>query len=298
MTIRDPLYQLTYQNKPTLPVSSFPQVPPRDIFRIDYDQMDWPNPWTGTVSTPTWLINEQVQWLFLHHGGGANPGGDLVEEPGLTFAQRVAVNLGVVRGVLRIWEQYHVQSRGMRGIAYDAGITQYGRYIRFRGWRANGGQWGNTANRWNSTSFAVVWVGGEGQTMSQMAWRMLGRVWVEASFGLPKGRALKLRPHNYTNLDSPATSCPGVERTRLVYAEEHIRALGVWRVRKVPQAGRPVRTLTRGLQIMGFYGRIQSRYTKQVAAAVRRFQQDAGVPVDGVCGPVTWRLLAENVTVL
>ena len=298
MTIRDPLYQLTYSTLPTRPVSTFKQTPPRDIFRIDYDMMDWENPWTGTVTTPAWLVNEQVQWLFLHHGGGRNAAGDLVEEPALTWKQKLALHLGIVRGVLRSWEQWHVQGKGNRGVAYDAFITQYGRYIRGRGWRANGGQWGNTPNRWNNTSFAVNWVGGEGQTMSQAAWRMLGRVWVEASFGLPKGRALKVRPHNYTNLDSPATSCPGAERTRLVHAEEFKRTLGVLRVRKIPMRRQTVRTLTRGLVLAGFYGRVQGRYTRQVAAAVKMFQQDAGVTVDGVVGPVTWQRLAENATVL
>jgi len=297
--IKDPLYQTTFTSAPTKPVSTFAQIPPRSVFRIDYDLMQWANPWTGVVNTPYWLHNDELKWMFLHHGGGSNAAGDLIEEPELTLKQRIALHFGVCRGVLRTWESWHILGREMKGVAYDYFITQYGKVIRGRGWRANGGQWGNTPNRWNNTSLAINWIGGEGQTMRKAAWRALGRMWVEASYGLPQGQAFKLRPHNFTNSDSPATACPGAERTRLVYAEHHLAALGRLRLRKLRlMRGGTVQTLTRGLTIAGFYDQTQKRYSAQVARAVRMFQQYAGIPVDGIVGPVTWQLLAEKVSIL
>jgi hypothetical protein len=284
MTTLDPLHE-----------STFPIIPPSEVFHINYDLPRWPNPWnTSDIHTADNLDNQKVAWLILHHGGGPNPGGYEVDEPGLTWRQRVAVSFGRVRTVLRSWEEYHVLGHGWTGLGYDGYVTNYGQVGRARGWRRNGGQYGH----WNSESYALVWVGGLGQSMTRAAWRRVGQIWLEASYGLPAGEALTLIPHSYTNYDSPAqyqTSCPGDERRAQITADQHITALGVLRVRKGLTSRKPqVKSLCRGLVALGLLDKVYSRYTANVSRAVSAFDPASL----GVCGPEQWRELAAAVSLL
>lgn len=272
--------------------ATFSIIPPADVFRIDYDLKRWVNPWNpADVDYPADLENHRVAWLILHHGGGANPGGEAIDEPALTWKQKVAVSFGIVRTVLRSWEQYHIQGHGWTGLGYDIWGSNYGQVGRARGWRRNGGQYGH----WNSESLAYVWVGGLGQSMTQAAWRRVGQVWLEGSYGLSVGRSLTLIPHSYTNYDSPAeyqTTCPGDERRAQIAENRHIVALGVLRPRKRLPMRRPqVRSLCRGLVALGLLDGLYGRYNAKVVAAVTAFDPSS----QGVCGPDQWRKLAAAV---
>ncbi|MEL7225609.1 MAG: peptidoglycan-binding protein [Cyanobacteria bacterium P01_D01_bin.36] len=57
-------------------------------------------------------------------------------------------------------------------------------------------------------------------------------------------------------------------------------------------SGESVSRLQATLQLLGFYqGTIDGAYSPDTQAAVTRFQAAAGIPVDGIVGPSTWRKL-------
>lgn len=48
------------------------------------------------------------------------------------------------------------------------------------------------------------------------------------------------------------------------------------------------------LNLLGYYqGKIDGKFGQQTASAVRRFQADYGLPVDGIVGPRTWSMLKK-----
>jgi len=64
--------------------------------------------------------------------------------------------------------------------------------------------------------------------------------------------------------------------------------------------GESVSRLQATLKLLGFYqGTVDGTYSPTTQAAVSRFQSAAGIPVDGIAGPSTWRKLLptpEDVT--
>ncbi|MEM1252146.1 MAG: peptidoglycan-binding protein [Cyanobacteria bacterium P01_H01_bin.21] len=62
-------------------------------------------------------------------------------------------------------------------------------------------------------------------------------------------------------------------------------------------AGPAVRDLQAMLALMGYYsGAVDGAYEELTAEAVRQFQTDAGLTVDGIVGPLTWQRLLPTPT--
>lgn len=233
-----------------------------------------PQVWTRPAVT-------DYQFLSVHWGGGANPAGWPIEEPALTFAQKVAVQIGRVGRVLRSWLAYH-KSKGMSTIAYSTWVDSlFGRLGKLRGHRYNGGQW----HRINTITHALVLVMGFGQKASRLAWRTVGLVW----FCSGGPRVVGHRFFNDWPETEGPTACPGDENSAIIERRGYIDALGVL---ARGSRGKVVRAATLKLARLRYLDRMRSRYTSEVAEAVRTFQLVHHLPMDGKIGPATWMALA------
>ncbi len=251
-------------------------IPPRDMLTMDLDN---PAIWYRPPIV-------DYQFLVVHWGGGPNSAGWPIEEPELTFWQKVAVQLGRVKAVLAVWLPYHI-SRGMSTIAYSTWVDSlFGRIGRLRGHRYNGGQWGSI----NQITHAVVLVMGFGQTATRRAWQSVGLIWFCS--GAPQ--AVGHRFFNDWPQTQTTTSCPGDENSEVINEERYVGALGRlrWRPAGLASKGRRVRAVTLNLTKLRYLDRMRSRYTPDVESAVREFQIIHSLKVDGIIGPVTWKALA------
>lgn len=258
---------------------------PEEMIGVDLDD---PAVWSRPqVSDPDY-------YLTLHWGGGPNIAGWPIEEPALTLPQKLALQLGRCKSVLRGWLAWHTRIDPDTGLPVMSTIA-YSRWVdsiwgmtgRLRSHRHNGGQRGTV----NTITDAVVLVMGFGQTASKRAWQTLGLIWF-------CGQAPRFVGHRFFNTwpRQTWTSCPGDLNTTLLAEEHHIRCLGVLRHRKAGSSrGRRVRAVTLKLTELAFLGRMQNRYTAEVAAAVEAFQQAYFVTGDkpGMVGFNTWKALAE-----
>jgi hypothetical protein len=257
----------------------------KEMLGVDLDD---PRVWSRPpVTSPDY-------YLTVHWGGGPNPAGGPVEEPGLSLTQKMLFQLGRVRSVLRSWLAYHTRpisqgGRGMSTIAYSSWVDSlFGQCGRLRGHRHNGGQWGTV----NQITHALVLVMGLGQKASKRAWQTVGLYWF-------CGGAPRVVGHRFFN-DWPetktTTSCPGDENSRIIADEGYVKALGVLRCRKAGSShGRRVRAVSLKLTELAFLGGVENRYGKRVEEAVASFQQMYPVHGDpaGVVGFNTWKALAE-----
>ena len=88
-----------------------------------------------------------------------------------------------------------------------------------------------------------------------------------------------------SNLSEDSTS----ESAELLAQADNVLAPG--------STGPAVSNLQAMLALMGYYsGAVDGAYEELTAEAVRRFQADAGLTVDGVVGPLTWQRLLPNPT--
>jgi peptidoglycan hydrolase-like protein with peptidoglycan-binding domain len=63
-------------------------------------------------------------------------------------------------------------------------------------------------------------------------------------------------------------------------------------VLRIGSTGLPVRRAQKRMSLVGFdVGGVDGRYGPKMEAAVRKLQQQAGIPVDGVVGPQTWAVI-------
>ena len=223
------------------------------------------------------------QYIVVHWGGGPNDAGWPIEEPALKWHEKVAVQLGRVFRVLRVWMAWH-KSRGMSTIAYSTWVDSlYGRIGKLRGHRANGGQWGSI----NSITHAVALVMGFGQKCGRQGWEAVGLIWF-CSGGPP---VVGHRFFNDWSQTQTTTTCPGDENSRLIAEGEYVRALGTLRLLS---RGRRVKAASLKLVRLGLLDKMYGVYRPKVKAAVRVFQSSHGLTVDGLCGPETWRSLAAE----
>ena len=249
---------------------------PKEILGVDLDDE---NVWDRPDIT-------DYRYLCVHWGGGPNPAGWPIEEPTLSLAQKLAVQLGRIKTVLRSWLAYHVKSKGMSTIAYCTWVDSlYGRIGRLRGHRWNGGQWGSI----NGIAHALVLVMGFGQVASRKAWQAVGLVWFCSGAPIVVGH----RFFNYWAQTLTKTECPGDGNDEAIKNEEYIKALGVLRWRRLLSSrGRCVRACTLKLKMIGYLDRKYSKYNPTVRRAVVRFQVEHSLAPDGLCGPNTWKALA------
>ena len=255
---------------------------PKDVLVMDLDD---PTVWNRSKISPH-------DFTAVHWGGGPNPAGEPLEdreEPTSTWRDRLAIQFGRVKRVVRIWESWHINGRGMSAIAYCAGIDPiFGRCYRWRGFKHNGGQWGEI----NSFTLAIVFILGLTQYPRKAAWKTLGLIW----FFSGGDRDAQMVGHRFFNgwpQSKTSTSCPGDRIANAVHRGAHIDALGVLKTRiGFNSRGRRVRACTLKLTELGYLPRQQSLYTTEVGQAVRRFRIDVGIPPRNIVDRPCWEKLA------
>lgn len=240
-------------------------------------QQIMPEEWGAKVLTDQVVWSDDAAYMpqvtVIHYGGGQNPaGGDAVGLPPYS-AQREAE-------VLRIWEGYHRNSKGMRSIAYNEGFGQTGRFYWLRGPNhANGGQYGDI----NRTSRAVVFILGGGQVPSHEARRKFGRLWLEE----PLGDENEVAGHE----DFGDTSCPGAFLRGWIDRKGWLYDLGEW---SEGMRGGVVSSIKVALHRQGLWsGRFGREFTPLVTRRVRRFQAQNLLLVDGIVGAKTFDVLGR-----
>lgn len=100
----------------------------------------------------------------------------------------------------RNWQKYHMDTHGWADIAYTGGYCNHG--YAFAGRGAGVRTAANGTNTGNQTFYAVVWIGGEGQTPSQEAFDAADW-WIVELRKSGAGNAVK--PHRWFK----PTGCPG-----------------------------------------------------------------------------------------
>ena len=247
---------------------------PKEMIGVDLDD---PEVWDHPDVT-------DYRFMPVHWGGGSNSAGWPIEEPTMTMLQKLAVQLGRIKSVLKGWLAYHLTK--FSTIAYSSWVDSlFGRIGRLRGHRWNAGQWGSI----NQITHAVVLVMGFGQVASMRAWQAIGLLWFCS--GAPQ--VVGHRFFNSWSQTQTKTFCPGDENDKAISEERYITALGVLRYRKGNSShGRCVRACSEKLRQIGYLDQMYSRYNPKVRRAVVAFQVEHGLTPDGLCGKATWKKLA------
>lgn len=152
--------------------------------RRDYDT------WTDTF-TPD-------DGVALHHGGGTNyPAGVAPYSEGKEIEQ------------LRDWEDFHIDSKGWRGLAYGWGVGQTGTCYRIRGWNTYGAHTGDVDGDGiaNNVEIIPVLFIGSGSHVDMTPAAKETFVKLRRYIEDVSGRSLYLYGH--TELKGTVTSCPG-----------------------------------------------------------------------------------------
>ena len=243
----------------------------------------------------------------LHHGGGPNRAGEPIEEPELTWQQKLAISLGRVKGVLRSWLRYH-EGKGWTTIAYGFCVSKYGRIIGvLRNWRRNAGQWGDI----NKHTASIVAVLGVGQRLAQGGWRALGMLWFAMGAPeTPENRHAQIRAglypsglHCHRNWNShpeskSTTSCPSDERAKAIEARRAQHALPRLKFRGkrlMSRRGKFVRLFTARLVELGYLvepSNVFNRVVRRATILAQSHNLGCG-RFDGVVNLDTWTTIGK-----
>ena len=154
---------------------------------FDYDQAEWGSSLVypdNPVRVPRYLV--------IHYGGTTN---DIV-----------GVEAEMYR--LRAWQNYHINGKGMRDIAYCYAVGDSGMVYRMRGNNDNGGNKSSDrtpeGDSYNEASIAVVWIGGTGAgEPTPEAYESMAQIVYE-------NPGLVVKSHNLTKVENGSgTGCPG-----------------------------------------------------------------------------------------
>ncbi len=168
----------------------------------DYDQLEWGS---SKNNSPYYYDDDPSRvplYLVIHYGGGTN---DII-----------GVDNEMYR--LRAWQNYHINSRGMRDIAYCYAVGDSGTIYRMRGNNDNGGNKSSDrtpeGDPYNEVSISVVWIGGVGAgEPTPAAYASMAKV-IEHHPGLV------VKTHNLTKVENGSgTGCPGDYWKQWVYRE-------------------------------------------------------------------------------
>ncbi len=159
------------------------------VIDVDEDQADWGS---------TKLYDDgDLSGLWVADKGIGHWGGK-------TIPPTLHVNC---RRILRGWQRYHINSKGWRDIAYNYAFCNHGVTIRCRGWNPSGATSGDFEGDGipeNNEAVAIVWIGGSGGQMTDLAFEAAGQLWrrVLAEIDLEPQVGIGHR-------DVKQTSCPG-----------------------------------------------------------------------------------------
>jgi len=245
---------------------------------IDYAAPTWNHPERGPIPRAAPITS--YDWFIIHYGGGNNPAGDLdPDDYQPPWFDKLKATIGIVRGVIQSWERYHIFSKKWRGMAYTAGVDQFGRLFGMRGTVQNGGQYGS---EWNNYSMAVVSIMGGSQKPSRWMRKRIARMILEHP---PKKGVLTHQMTGYP------TSCAGPHWQPWVENRQWVAELGTQRVGK---RNRTVLALRKRLHDLSYFDyEFGNQYTPAVARAVVNYQRDRGLKEDGIAGPTTFADLID-----
>lgn len=214
-----------------------------------------------------------VYWVVHHNGGG------------LPWIEDGADERAYLRQVVR----WHAD-RFTNGFAYAGAIgTVTGKFYRGRHYNRSGAQWGEM----NGICYAVLFTQGLGDGLPSLrARRTFGRLVLE--------HPMTVITHQKANQlgNDPGTSCPG-DLIPWVMSKGWIEDFGVLD----EQSPRSLRILSLRrrlvdlgyLRIVGLPGN-RTRWTRALTVALRLFQENADLTVDGVLGPETYAALTNTTT--
>lgn len=114
------------------------------------------------------------------------------------------------RRLFRGWQDYHIDSKGWRDLAYGAGVGNSGDAYRARGWNPQGatsGDYEPDGIRENAEAWAPVWLGGAGGAISDAAYATMGRLVREALATIGGDSPLVIGHRDVRG----NTTCPGDE---------------------------------------------------------------------------------------
>lgn len=280
--------------------------------------VELPAEWGASIDYDSWPRREATETTFLHWGG---------------TKVRDSANAGHVSGeraTLRGWEEYHVDSKGWDGLAYDLAIGQSGRVYIVRGdarSAATSGDMDRDGIPNNLEGDAVVCLLGQGQTPSDAMLDTLRHV-CEAL-----GRTVV--PH--ADAGGTKTSCPGPELTEFTAklnastvsapprADDKVEqpspsspeaAAAASTSPKVARPSRPSGNIVLTIEVSevqirsvgpdvaraqahlrrhgvstGKAVKVDGKFGIRTEKALRQFQSHRGLTVDGIAGPITWKEL-------
>jgi peptidoglycan hydrolase-like protein with peptidoglycan-binding domain len=228
-------------------------------------------------TAPTRLDPKSINTTYVHHG--ASP-----------------VTHGIAAGeqAVRSYQSFHMHTNGWNDIAYNWLVDQDGVIYEGRGWLI---QSAATLNN-NSTSQALCWIGND-EIPSDAALNSINQLISEAEHYA--GHALAVKPHRAAPGNS--TSCPGDRLTAWIAAG---RPVGTGALPpptpNVPPASSappPVRWVQERLYVHSVNDpalavSLDGQDGPKTQAAIKKFQQDAGLVVDGQVGPLTTAALATG----
>jgi len=163
-----------------------------------------PSSWNARVNYDNWSDTPYIKDLIAVHWGGPPPNG---------------YDLGPAKeaNILRRYEDYHLDEKGWRGIAYGYAIGASGTVYRLRGknnYGAHSGDYDNDGVSNNKEIIPVLFIMGKGQTATPAMWASL----IELRFWLQE------RP--WTTGDLPVsghrvvsgknTECPGDDNMKII----------------------------------------------------------------------------------
>lgn len=184
---------------------------------------------------------------------------------------------------LRAIQKFHIEGNGWKNIGYSFVITQNGNVYEGRGWGRVGAHAGTTVG--NNTSYGIAFmIDGNREapsTLAKLSFKALRADGIRLNFLTPD-HTLKF------HWDWHSTDCPGRVLADALKAEEGTRAPRA-RILKLGMSGPDVKELQKLLKMegrhqTGFFG-------TQTAKALRNFQHDNGLQVDGIAGPITMQKL-------
>lgn len=189
-----------------------------------------------------------------------------------------------VRGI----QNYHMNNQGWADIAYSHLVCPHGYIFEGRKWGVRTAA--NGTNHGNTYYHAICYLGGEGDPFTAEA-----KAALKEYIGRHKSvYGDEVRPHSFFK----ATACPGnVIRKWLADGlplDNPTPAPCDQQVFRHGSTGECVKEIQRELNKHGASLVVDGGFGDNTDRAVRVFQQDKGLGVDGVVGPNTWRALKAD----
>ena len=156
----------------------------------DHNQSDWGSRrvYDDGALAGLWVPDKVV----IHWGG-------LTVPPVTRFGER---------RLFRGWQNYHIDTKRWRDLAYGAGVGNSGDAYRARGWNPQGATSGDFEGDGipeNSEAWSIVWMGGAGGPISNAAYATMGRLVREALVTIDATHDLVIGHRDVKG----NTTCPG-----------------------------------------------------------------------------------------